>query len=78
MYKHLPVILIACGILLMLGAFFFGASNALPFQDATPEQLSMQNSRSAVYRLMFSIGLLDVVAGACLLWVRKRKKPTDH
>ncbi len=81
MYKKLPVILIVCGIVLMLGAFLFGAPNAIPYQDPTAEQLARQASRSAMFRFMFLIGVLDFVAGACLLWVRLRKKsdqPADN
>ena len=74
MHKNLPVILIVCGILLMLGAFLMAAPNAIPYQDATAEQLATQSSRAAMYRIIFSIGLLDFVAGACLMWVRSRKK----
>lgn len=74
MHKHLPAILIVCGVLLMIGVFLFGASNALPYQDPTAEQLAQQSSKSAMLKLVFFIGVLDVVAGFCLLWVRANKK----
>ncbi|MEM7259163.1 MAG: hypothetical protein AAF404_17435 [Pseudomonadota bacterium] len=74
MHKNLPLILIVCGVLLILIAFFFGASNTLPYQDPTAEQLALQSSRALMFRVMFFIGVMDCVAGFCLLWVRATKK----
>ncbi len=74
MYKHLPVILIVCGAVLIAGSFLFGASNALPYPDPTAEQLALQASKANMFKLAFFIGVMDVVSGLCLLWVRANKK----
>lgn len=74
MHKRLPVILIVCGLLLTAIAFLFGAPNAIPYPDPTAEQLARQASTAAMFRLMFFVGVMDVVAGVCLLWVRARKR----
>ena len=74
MHKHLPVLLIVCGAILIVGSFLFGASNALPYQDPTAEQLAAQSSKATMLKLTFFIGVLDMVAGFCLMWVRANKK----
>lgn len=70
MHKNLPLILIVCGMALIAGSIILGASNAVTIVDGSTGQTAGQSSRSAMLNLIFYIGVIDVVAGICLYWVR--------
>lgn len=78
MHKHLPLILIVCGVLLILGSFLLDTSSALSHVDPTAEQLALQSSRANMLKAMFFIGVMDCMAGVCLLWVRASKKRREN
>lgn len=51
--KLAPISVIFFGLLIVLGAFFYGAGNALPYPDPTPELIAYQdnNAKKSIHRL---------------------------
>lgn len=61
------------GLLVMATAFLFYASNGIPFQDATAEQLAHQASQSKKYIVIMLLGLLASVFAIYSVVKQKRK-----
>ncbi len=72
--KIAPVALLVIGPLVMLGAFLLYASNAIPYQDATPEMLSHQASEAKRWAIVFMLGSATAASGAMWSWRRWRAK----
>ena len=72
--KYAPWSLLVLGLLVMLGAFLYGAGNALPYQDPTAELLAYQAAKAAKINAVFILGFLVAVASGAWLWKRVRSK----
>lgn len=58
------------GLLAMGAGFLLYASNAIPYQDATPEMLASQASSANRWLALSASGALVTVGGA-LLWFKR-------
>ncbi len=70
--KLAPISLIFLGLFIVLGAFFYGAGNALPYQDATPELIAYQDNNAKKAYIVFVLGLLISACG--ISWLRLLSK----
>jgi nitrate reductase gamma subunit len=73
--KIVSILLIAFGLSAMLAGFLFYASNAMPYQDATPELLAAQAASARQWMTVFVSGATATAFGAALLWKRRRVRP---
>lgn len=67
-----PTALLILGILVMLGAFLYYATNALPYQDPTAELLAYQAAQARKCMLIASGGFLAALCSAVLIRHRLR------
>lgn len=70
--KLASISLIFLGLFIVLGAFFYGAANALPYQDATPELIAYQDNNAKKAYIVFVLGLLISACG--ISWLRLLSK----
>ncbi len=72
--KILSVALLSLGVLAMLFGFLFYASNAIPYQDATPKLLTHQSAQGTEAVVIFLLGAASAATGAVMLWLSVRTK----
>lgn len=70
--KLAPISVIFFGLLIVLGAFFYGAGNALPYPDPTPELIAYQDNNAKKAYIVFIVGLLISACG--ISWLRSLSK----
>jgi hypothetical protein len=76
--KFAPVGLFMLGLLVMLGAFLYGAANALPYPDPTAEMLAYQAARADKANAILMIGFFATAAGGTWIWIRSRSRRRSH
>jgi hypothetical protein len=72
--KIAPIALLSIGSLLMLFGFLLYASNAIPYQDATPDMLTYQAAEARKWGVLFLLGLAVTASGIVWLWRRWRER----
>ena len=66
--------LLFAGLCVMALGWLFYASNAMPYQDATPELLAHQAAEAQRWSLVMLAGLLMTVTGGMLRWRARRNQ----
>lgn len=74
MRKYAPIALLILGMAALMGAFLFGAANAIPYPDPTAELLAHQAAEATKWNLVAALGLLISACSGVWLWRRQRTK----